>query len=576
MPVRNRVALAAELFVTRLALEVIIEESAQGWSFPGASRPLFTHEVTAHTRFGDLDDASTAAARAITGVTDPLWSSVLDDLLSDLLDNSDSPTDTARRLADLRGGSGVLKGYTTKIEDAAAAIYQASLTARHEWAKHTLTEAIAQGVNPGLLPDTNRLVPNARERDYLRLRAEEVAQHPLTRMLDVANRVVTSKNLLEVDPAGLVDEIADELRNTPHDGTNDLGRQLVHDAGNQGRAQVATSAPKPKYVYGSELLDTNTCGPCAEVDGKRWETIEAASQEYPQGGGYRDCDGGRRCRGTLVYVWDEADPTVGAPERPDPEPENVVPDAAPEPEPEFVDRLTGMLLAGKVTPERLREQAAKASALGKANADAALAQYEREMADRAAAAPKKFQNVREARKWANDHWAGPEGYPDDELKVLRDYTGSGYGPMNSVLRDSKGKRTNAKIRKMDEAIERAGRVPERVEVVRNANLRQLGINTTTGDPRNLIGSEFVDHGYMSTSLSRAGAMQGEVRMILNVPPGAKGIYVSGDGGKKSQNIISDYGGGESEIILARGSRFIVRKVSKVGKRWHVEADIVQE
>lgn len=310
---RNGVALAAELFVARLALEVVAEESAQGWSVPGAIRPLFEHEVQAHTRFGDLDDASTAAARAIADVTDPLWSALLADLMDDLLDNSDSPTNTSRRIADLRGGAGVLRGYTAKIDDAASAIYRASLAARHAWARHTLTEAIAQNVNPAVLPDTNSLVPTLRERDYLQLRAEEVAQHPLRRMLDVADRVIASKNLLEVDPAAVLDELADELARTDHAGTNDLGRQLVHDAGNQGRSQVANAAPKPKYVYGSELLDTNTCAPCATVDGRRWETIEDADDEYPQGGGYRNCDGGRRCRGTLVYVWDEADPTLDRP-----------------------------------------------------------------------------------------------------------------------------------------------------------------------------------------------------------------------------------------------------------------------
>lgn len=570
----NGVAVVAELFVARLALEVVAEEVAQGWSFPGANRPLFEHEIKARTRFGDLEDSSQAALRAIRAVTDPLWGDVLNDVLSDLMEHSDSAPDLARRLGDLRSTQAGIPGIDSKVADAQARIYQAVLQARHDWAQHTLREAIAQGVDLMTLPAVNDLKPTPAQRAYLEQRAREVAQHPLNRVVEIASKTLGARDLLEVDPLDAIDAIRTAVGQASHDGTDDVAKQAVTDSGNQGRASIAAEGPKPKYVYASELLDGSTCVPCSHLDGHVYASIEESATDYPNGGGYVKCEGGRRCRGTLVYVWpDESDPTVGAPDIPD----AVAPAAAdgPTPEPEFVARLTGLLHAGKLTPQKLREQAAKASPLGKANADAALAQYEREMAERAAAAPRKFKNIAEARKWATDQWAGPDGYPDDELKVLRDYTGSGYGPMNNTLRSSKGKRTNAKIRTMDAAIERAAPVPERVELVRNSTLRQLGITTTKGDPRNLVGSEFVDHGYMSTSLSRGGAMQGDVRMILNVPPGTKGIYVSGDGGKKGPQIISDYGGGESEIILARGSRFVVTKVSKVGDKWHVEADIEQ-
>lgn len=245
----------------------------------------------------------------------------------------------------------------------------------------------------------------------------------------------------------------------------------------------------------------------------------------------------------------------------------------PVPEPQFVDRLAQSLESGKVSPAQLAEHAAKASPLGQANAAAAI---EKHAASQASTRVRSFASSQDARDWANSHWAGPAGYSDAELAAMRSYTGSGYGAMNSTLRSSKGARTNAQIRAMDSAIERAARVPDNITVVRNTNLRQLGITGSRQDPRTAIGREFVDHGYMSTSINRRGGMQGEVRMEINVPAGSRGVYVSGAGGRKSPDIISDYGGGESELILDRGSRLQVVSVKKVGQRWHVLADLVQE
>lgn len=244
----------------------------------------------------------------------------------------------------------------------------------------------------------------------------------------------------------------------------------------------------------------------------------------------------------------------------------------PEPEPEFVEKLEGLLQSGKVTAAQLREQALSASPLGQSNVAAAIERFSATRTRRGTG----FESAQAARDWANSHWSGPSGYTPEQLAAMRSYTGSGYGPMNNALRSSKGKRTTKDIRAMDEAIDRAARVPDDITVVRNANLRQLGITGTRQDPRSAVGQEFMDHGYLSTSINRRGAMQGEVRMEINVAKGARGVYVSGAGGPKSASIISDYGGGESELILARGSRLRITSVKQVGKRWHVTADLIQD
>ncbi len=76
---------------------------------------------------------------------------------------------------------------------------------------------------------------------------------------------------------------------------------------NDGRLATLRSAPSAA-LYASEVNDANTCGPCREVDGK-WlgntEDLDQVTELYPGGayGGYVDCEGRERCRGTITGVW---------------------------------------------------------------------------------------------------------------------------------------------------------------------------------------------------------------------------------------------------------------------------------
>jgi 2'-5' RNA ligase len=74
-------------------------------------------------------------------------------------------------------------------------------------------------------------------------------------------------------------------------------------AQNEGRMAVLAVAPPATYTA-SEALDRNSCSPCRQVDGTQYATLAAARAAYPTGG-YVGCEGGPRCRGTLVTVWPE-------------------------------------------------------------------------------------------------------------------------------------------------------------------------------------------------------------------------------------------------------------------------------
>lgn len=73
---------------------------------------------------------------------------------------------------------------------------------------------------------------------------------------------------------------------------------------NTGRRAVMAEGPVAQY-YSSELLDNNTCVPCTGVDGTQYNSLADSERDYP-GGGYVDCLGGDRCRGTVVAVYQEA------------------------------------------------------------------------------------------------------------------------------------------------------------------------------------------------------------------------------------------------------------------------------
>ncbi|MGW4856962.1 hypothetical protein ACWEPZ_37700, partial [Streptomyces sp. NPDC004288] len=68
-----------------------------------------------------------------------------------------------------------------------------------------------------------------------------------------------------------------------------------------GRVAVLEAAPTATYTA-SEVNDANRCGPCAEIDGTEFSGLDAVRAAYGAGP-YRLCQGGIRCRGTVVARW---------------------------------------------------------------------------------------------------------------------------------------------------------------------------------------------------------------------------------------------------------------------------------
>lgn len=112
-------------------------------------------------------------------------------------------------------------------------------------------------------------------------------------------------------PADIKTEVEGYLSGLKQNWTARELRGAVNFAQNVGRTLTFASADQSKITYyASEILDVNTCDECTTVDGTEYQSLADATQDY-SAGGYVDCAGGPNCRGTLVAVYTEADPSGG-------------------------------------------------------------------------------------------------------------------------------------------------------------------------------------------------------------------------------------------------------------------------
>lgn len=95
--------------------------------------------------------------------------------------------------------------------------------------------------------------------------------------------------------------------------TRHAGAGVVSSTGEGRVAAMRQTVDQASAWYASELMDAHTCAACAENDGTKYESIEAALHQYPSGAMFVDCLGGDRCRGFVIAVYDETAPTLDEP-----------------------------------------------------------------------------------------------------------------------------------------------------------------------------------------------------------------------------------------------------------------------
>jgi predicted secreted protein len=167
-------------------------------------------------------------------------------------------------------------------------------------AHQAINEAKRQGVTihmPDMSSVASSLEARANATDALLARSISEA---------AGRKAIAFTNPKAMTPQAVADTVEEYLNGLSNTYLNDQLGGTLQQAMNAGRKEVFDSgADQPDQYYSSELLDDATCEACVGIDGTEYPDLLAAEADYPTGG-YMDCLGGPRCRGTIIAVYGEA------------------------------------------------------------------------------------------------------------------------------------------------------------------------------------------------------------------------------------------------------------------------------
>jgi hypothetical protein len=211
-------------------------------------------------------------------------------------------TDIVDQVAAALAGGNVaqLAAITVDAAPGAAVLVQSMTSAWHAAAQAMTAEAASQGVT--IDPAKVKMPPLSQiASGRASLAASYLAQQAGSRAMRSVQPAVPAAKQAEaaaLDVAGFLDDLS--TRNL----RDQLGGALTA-AQNAGRVAVLEAAPASagQAVYtASEILDGNVCDRCRTEDGHEFGSLAEANAAYPTGG-YINCQGELRCRGTVVAVW---------------------------------------------------------------------------------------------------------------------------------------------------------------------------------------------------------------------------------------------------------------------------------
>lgn len=242
-------------------------------------RDLTENEERATTDFAALDDA---------------WTTNLDDLLEQWPDVADSQrAELAAQITEAVDSEPDRLGSLTVDSAAALALLLASMrTIAASGAAEQVAEASRQGVDiesPDITDDTVRDV------------AEGVAAAMAASTASTAGR--TAAQLMGTgDGTSIAAKVSAHLSTLSDRFLRDQLGGALSAAQAAGRFAVLDAGPAGDY-YASEVADTHACSNCKSIDGARFDTLDQARAAYGSGK-YVACQGGARCRGQLITVFD--------------------------------------------------------------------------------------------------------------------------------------------------------------------------------------------------------------------------------------------------------------------------------
>ncbi len=289
--------------------DIPLEGKAVSLTASAARREPYEHEAftdfTAHGKQWD-DAVALASARLVSFVDG--WRS---EIRAQILAGADTPEE--------------LDGLTVGTGPAADVLASVMLTLARQAGDALAREAKWQGVDVGdwKLPDdvepgeAEALTAAVGGQRLLRAAARIQASLMASNLVQSAKRAVSSLVARSESPEALADAVDERLADAQDAAVRGPVGTAMATAQTAGREAVLRAAPAGEY-YSSEILDRNTCGPCKEVDGEQFDSLEIAIKAYPVMG-YKDCVGpryGNACRGMIVARWTpepgEAEPVTAS------------------------------------------------------------------------------------------------------------------------------------------------------------------------------------------------------------------------------------------------------------------------
>ena len=244
-------------------------------------RDLFPHEVAAKVDFAAIDRNWQSQATSLVNEWKTVRAIQIEQLRAAVVAAGGNLTELSSITADVAGADTIAARLKTMAQLGAA---EAAAEAGRQGA--TATVPVVTDLEAQL---------EARAAGLAQLLASALSQAAATKAFQLSGGALTADEV-----AG---QVVDYLNGLSDSYLTDQFGGALSAAQNAGRVAAMRTNNATRW-YASELLDANTCDPCAAEDGTEFDTLEDAVSAYPAGG-YSGCLGGPRCRGTIVATYTE-------------------------------------------------------------------------------------------------------------------------------------------------------------------------------------------------------------------------------------------------------------------------------
>lgn len=227
------------------------------------------------------------------------WETALDKLVDDWSDIGAAQREQLLeqvRAAVAAGDVEALTGLSVDTGEAATLLAAAMAAVATQAASEQAEEAGAQDVD---------VEPGEPDEERMSAVATTIAALMGSGLAGAAARKALQAWTPQATPDTVTSTVAEHLESLTDASLRDQLGAGLSTAQNEGRIATLQQAPQAAAYLASEILDKATCKNCQGIDGHRFDSLAEAEAAYANGG-YSECQGGLRCRGIIVTVWDES------------------------------------------------------------------------------------------------------------------------------------------------------------------------------------------------------------------------------------------------------------------------------